>query len=256
MRNSLGLAGFALSLLFATPAVAQGIPNGDHASFVHCVDTYRATDERIAACTRTLSTGTGNGEDARYFLIELYARKHDLAAAQEAADRLVDSYRDSYYLRNTGGPNGRVDALALRGGIFAISGRLDDALKDASEVFALSGSEAFANLNRCRMRALAGRELDLALDDCNKAIALEPQHAASYSSARGLVYLKLGRFKDAAADFDTTLDKFPKYWFALFLRGVAERRLGDSVLGDADIAKAEQRDVGLADEIANDGVTL
>ena len=255
MRYFPGLAGLALTALFAASAMAQMIPNGDHASFVHCVDGYRQTDERIAACTRTLSAGTGNGEDARYVLIELYARKHDLATAQDAADRMVESYRDSYFLRISGGANGRIDALALRGRIFAISGRLDDALKDAEEVFTLSNSNAIAYLNRCRIRALAGRELDLALADCNKALELDPGHPAYYSTVRGLVYLKLARFKDSAADFDATLDRFPKHWFALFLRGVAERRLGDTVLGDADIAKARDRDVGLADEIANDGVT-
>jgi len=229
--------------------------NGDHASFEHCVDGRRATDERIAACTRALSTGTGTGVEAQFLLMRLYEREHDFAQALATANLLIDRFSNSFFRSKSGSSNGRTLALAERGGIYAVTGRLDDAMKDADEVNAISADEADAHLNRCRMRTLAGRELDLALADCDKAIELDPRRTAAYSSVRGLVNLKLGRFKEAAADFDATLDRFPKYWFALFLRGVAERRLGDSVLGDADIAKAEQRDVGLADEIGNDGVT-
>ena len=53
---------------------------------------------------------------------------------------------------------------------------------------------------------------------------------------RAFVFLKMGRFREAIADFDSALRINSQQAESLFGRGIARRRLGDVTAGDADIA--------------------
>src|SRR5664279_3319864 len=81
--------------------------------------------------------------------------------------------------------------------------------------------------SRCWARALLGVELDKALDDCNDAIDAEPKNFA-YLDSRGWVHLRLGRNREAIADFDHALALRPALPGALYGRGLAETRVGDA----------------------------
>lgn len=122
---------------------------------------------------------------------------------------------------------------------------------------------------RCWLRAKANRDLPAALDDCNQALALTPSAAAemgtfigrklapenpAFLDSRGLVYLRLGRLKDAIRDYDSALNTNPKMATSLYGRGLAELRLGEQDKGQADVAAAQKLDDGIARFFADLGL--
>jgi tetratricopeptide (TPR) repeat protein len=222
---------------------------GDHAAFNHCVDGHRPTDERIAGCTGAVSTGTGKYDAALIVLSSLYLRARQPDKALDAADRLLDRFDDSLFRRKQA-PGGRVAALEARGTIYAATGRLDDALKDSDEVFAISTDDADSYANRCRLRAIAGRDLDAAMADCNKADASKPRNASTLA-VRALANVRLARWSQALADADAALDENARFVWARYLRGVVEKRMGDAAAADADIAWARAHDAGIEEQAAS-----
>ena len=124
--------------------------------------------------------------------------------------------------------------------------------------------------SRCWLRATANRDLQEALDDCNRAIELRPYTQASTESristpletwadsdfldSRGLVYLRLGRMKDAIRDYNSALDRNGRMPSSLYGRGLAELRLGEKTQGNADLAAAEKLDSGVAKRFVTMGL--
>jgi tetratricopeptide (TPR) repeat protein len=88
---------------------------------------------------------------------------------------------------------------------------------DSRQPIALNG--------RCWARALAGRDLPLALKDCDAALRREK--AASYFDSRGLVELRLGQYDRAVADYDQALQLAPRTGWSLYGRGLARRHKND-----------------------------
>ena len=106
---------------------------------------------------------------------------------------------------------------------------------------------------RCWARALMGKDLDHALDDCNFAVRKDPKVAA-YFDSRGLVYLRLGKYDKAVADYDAALALNPKIAWSLYGRGLAKQHLGQTAAGQADIGAAEAFAPKIAEEAASHGV--
>lgn len=146
------------------------------------------------------------------------------------------------------------DALNLRDELIAER-------RNAGENQIVQISRALANdprnaqlLNeRCWYRAIAGEELDAALQDCNGAIAADPQFAAAFDS-RGLVNLKRGAFQDALADYEAALKIEPDRGHYLYGRGVVRIAMGDKEGGEADLAAAEREQPGVGSLYASYGV--
>jgi tetratricopeptide (TPR) repeat protein len=90
---------------------------------------------------------------------------------------------------------------------------------------------------RCWARALGNQDLGKALDDCNRALRLQP-HTASFLDSRGLVRLRMGDWDHAIADYDEALKMNPRAAWSLYGRGLAKRHKGLAADGDADIAAA------------------
>jgi len=86
-------------------------------------------------------------------------------------------------------------------------------------------------------RAIVG-ELQVALADCNEALRLKPDVAATLDS-RGLTYLKMGQWDSAIDDYSSALRFDPKLASSLYGRGLAKLKKGDVTGGNADIAAAE-----------------
>jgi tetratricopeptide (TPR) repeat protein len=107
---------------------------------------------------------------------------------------------------------------------------------------------------RCWQRALAGVDLDQALNDCNRAIRSAPRTADMFDS-RGLVHLRLGDLEKAIADYDAALALNPKLGWSLYGRGLAKQRKGLAAAGAADIAAAIAINPGLTDEMKKRGLT-
>ncbi len=98
--------------------------------------------------------------------------------------------------------------------------------------------------SRCWVRMLAGVQLDAALDDCNGALRGDGDNWA-YLDSRGWVYLRLGRDRDALADFDASIAAHPENAMSLYGRGTVKKRLGDATGGDADLAAARKLRPGI-----------
>ena len=95
---------------------------------------------------------------------------------------------------------------------------------------------------RCRARALAGRNLPLALKDCDAA--LRRAKSASYFDSRGLVELRLGQYDRAIADYDAALQLAPGNAWSLYGRGLARHHKNDP-LGQKDLGAATALDPAL-----------
>src|SRR5262245_14387333 len=103
---------------------------------------------------------------------------------------------------------------------------------------------AVANDAVCWASAALGR-FDAALAHCGEAMRLQPDYSNARSN-RAFTYLKMGRPRDALADYDEVLRQNAKDEEALYGRGLARLQLGDKDAGAADIAaaKAIKADVG------------
>ena len=95
-------------------------------------------------------------------------------------------------------------------------------------------------------------QLEQALADCNDALSLENNSDALDS--RGLVYLKLGDYDRAIADYDAAIKIDPDNADSLYGRGTAKLKKGDNSGGNADIAAAKAIKPGVAEDFTRYGV--
>ena len=140
--------------------------------------------------------------------------------------------------------------------VFTEIGRYDRAV---SELDAWIGSHpndagmAAALNSRCWARALANRDLPLALKDCDDAVRRSAKWAAIFDS-RGLVRLRLGDYAGAVADYDSALALSPRIAWSLYGRGIAKQKLGRTDEGKADLAAAVAVDPSIVKTAAKVGV--
>jgi tetratricopeptide (TPR) repeat protein/predicted aspartyl protease len=99
------------------------------------------------------------------------------------------------------------------------------------------GQLANALNSRCWARAMWGQELDNALDDCNEAVRRNREGAA-YLDSRGMVFLRMGNYAKAIADYDAALKLSPGLPWSRYGRGLAKLKLGQKEDGDADLSAA------------------
>jgi tetratricopeptide (TPR) repeat protein len=96
----------------------------------------------------------------------------------------------------------------------------------------------------CWARAGSGQHLNRALQECNKALMLQPGMPGALNS-RGLVYLRLKNFNRAVSDYTASLAAGPLQASARFGRGLAWLYSGERGKGQADIVEARRRDAGI-----------
>lgn len=99
--------------------------------------------------------------------------------------------------------------------------------------------------SRCWARALAGRELDKAVADCNAAIKARPKNA-NYLDSRALAEFRAGSLDKALADYEAALKLDPNLSWSLYCRGLVKRAKGDKASGQADMDAALKRDPDIA----------
>ncbi|MDO7843682.1 aspartyl protease family protein [Sphingomonas immobilis] len=92
---------------------------------------------------------------------------------------------------------------------------------------------AVALNGRCFSRAMLGKDVDKALDDCNAALRLRPG-VSGYLDSRALVWFRRGALDKALADYDAAIVAQPRNGWSLYMRGTLKRRLGKTAEGDAD----------------------
>ncbi len=107
---------------------------------------------------------------------------------------------------------------------------------------------------RCRARGLWDRDLDKALKDCNAALYLNSD-GPEVLDARAIVRIRMRDYDHAITDFDAVLKAQPRNAGALYLRGVAKSRKGQTAAGEQDMTAAKRLFPGIADETKRYGLT-
>lgn len=199
-------------------------------------------DHQIVGCTAAIQSGK---EPARNMAVAFNNRANAHTAKGDYDRAIAD-----YSLAITLFPN-YVEAVYNRGLAHGLKGTYPAAIKDFDDVIRMVPGAADAFNARCWTRARAGIDLDEALDDCDAALAMRPNHPATLD-ARGFVHYRLGDYDDAIADCDAALAADPTFASSLYVRGLA--KLENDEDGNADIAAAKAIDPNIAREYARYGV--
>ncbi len=140
--------------------------------------------------------------------------------------------------------------IAFRNRAFAYfnQGDVNRTLDDINQAIRLQPDDSFALDLRCAVRNING-DLEGALADCNKAIRL----GLEVHQTCGFVFLKLGKYSEARADFDVAI-KLSVSSESFYGRGLARRKGGDLIGGDADIETAKRRWGGVGEFLAKRGI--
>jgi tetratricopeptide (TPR) repeat protein len=153
--------------------------------------------------------------------------------------------------------------LAKRGNAYLGKADYSDAFADFNQVVALRPNDTGSWSNRCWARAIAGQDLNQALNDAGESLRLQSNAAAS--ACRGLVFLRLGRLDEALADYDAALGinsklsdgggewDAPSAWYG---RGLAERQRRNEVAATLDFAAATAMAPTIADHFASYGFNV
>lgn len=145
-------------------------------------------------------------------------------------------------------------ALAKRGIVHERAGQAALAARDF--VAARAAAKTPATLNEiCWEKATAGVALELALKECDAALALAPDSPPIVDS-RALVLLRLGRIDEAIAAYGKAIAKMPTGASSLYGRGIAEARKGDKAAADRDMAAALKANPDIKDDYDGYGVTV
>ena len=221
---------------------------------------------------------------------EVYMRKNDYAAALADFDRYVGLEPDD------------ARGFRSRGDVHMAQKNFEAALKDFNEAIRLEpktatnfnrrsfawrdlgdNDKALADIetaalldpgafsyqhNRCSLRIQLDRELDIAIGACTEALRIAPG-SHDVLSSRGVGLLKLGRLKEAKADFDACIgtlllaqkdeDQARDIAFCRFGRAIATIRI-EGAKGpnrarvEEDLAEAERLDLGVGGTFAYYGI--
>jgi len=106
---------------------------------------------------------------------------------------------------------------------------------------------------RCWGRAIANRQTDGAIADCNAALGKAPSDTHILDSL-GFAWFRKGDFDKAIAQYDLALAAKPDLGLTLYKRGLAKIRKGDPGGGKADIARALALDPHAGDEMTEFGI--
>jgi tetratricopeptide (TPR) repeat protein len=172
-----------------------------------------------------------------------YARRgdYDRAIADHTESIRVDpAYANGFY---------------NRGLTYSRKGDHERAIADFTSGIELNANSSQLWGQRCWSRAVVGKQLQEAVDDCTKAGSLAPKIPQIFAY-RGFAYLKLGQFDKALADYDAAfaLTKTSDHADWLYVRGVTKLKKGDTAGGNADIASAKAIKADIAEEYASYGI--
>ena len=172
--------------------------------------------------------------------LKLKAEDHDALLTRGMMFlRLGDEERAAADFAAAERADARVETLVRIGGVYQATDRHEGAVRYYDRWIAANPKHpnlAMVQNNRCWSRAILGRELDLALADCNAAV--RAQRIADFYDSRGLVYFRRGELDAAMKDYDTALGLQPKLAPSLYGRDVVRIRQGRRAEGEADLKAA------------------
>lgn len=219
--------------LFAAPVLADS--DADRCA-------AREGNAAIAACSDVI--GIGGGPELAWAYFDRARAYFNMKLYASAADDLTEVLKLK---------PGDVQALENRGLAYIALGYYQQAIADFNALAELQPQEFKWPRERCWARAAAGRDLDDALEDCNKALALHPGDSGAFY-ARCLVQYRNAAYAASIADCSAALAADPKFASSLYVRGLAKRKTGDVAGGDADVAAAKSLAPRIGDTYAAIGV--
>jgi tetratricopeptide (TPR) repeat protein len=177
-----------------------------------------------------------------------YAGLGDVAADQGRLDEAL-KYYDQAAEKNDANFGIRMNRAKL----YARTGRYEEAMAQDDSIVNDLASLSYGYANRCWDRAIANRDLDLAIADCTKSLTIFPDFTNTLDS-RGFAYFRQGRWNEAIADYSAALTHSPNFTSSLYMRGIAELRKGEVEKGNEDIKQAEAIYPRISAQYANYGV--
>jgi tetratricopeptide (TPR) repeat protein len=235
-----GLAAFLLS----APQVLAAEPSDDTVEALgQCLGGQLEAQPTVDICTRVLADPAVEPLDRVLALLPRAYAYLDLGMAEQA---LADA--NEVVSIDASGPDG----YHLRGIAYADLGHNDEALADQSKTIALAQDYQDAYVERGYLlldkQDFAGAERDF-----GQAVALgDMDVSASLGHATAL--LGQNKNSDAATEYTEVLTKVGNNPFALYGRGVAYVRMGQTEMGQSDIAAANAADMTTADVFASVGI--
>lgn len=142
-------------------------------------------------------------------------------------------------------------AIAMRGIAHWLLGDRAAAAKDFEAARQSAPDEGLNNL--CWDKAIHRTALDLALSECDAALADLPDCGPCLDS-RGMTLLQLGRYREAIAAYDASLQHG---WRppSVYGRGIARLRVGEREAGERDLVQAMQHAVAVKQVFDKAGLT-
>jgi uncharacterized protein len=223
MRFSVVLVRTAALLMLAIPASLSTAAADDTTT---CVNA--SGDEKIAACTRAIASGTWRGSHLSW----AYNNRGNAYRAKDDNDRAIQDYDQAIKLDPK-----HVNAHIGRGNAYHDKGDNDRAIADYNEAIRFDSKNADAYNDRANAYSDKG-DNDRAMQDYDQAIKLDPNEGVNYRT-RGVAYNE--HMKDrtrALADLERALALDPKDWRAWAYRGELFRSMGDHDRAIADLTKA------------------
>jgi tetratricopeptide (TPR) repeat protein len=214
---------------------------GDKSSYLYRGDAYQSKGELDRAIADYNAALKLDATDA-----DTHVRRGRAHFAKGEMDAAIADYTEAIWLdpKNT-------YAYSNRAVAYQAKADYAHAIADNDELLRLEPTDAAAWNERCWNRALA-RQFEQALPDCNESLRLKPD--ANTFDSRGFVYLQLGAYDKAIADYDEALQLDPKFATSLYGRGTAKQRKGDAAGANADIATAKRIQGNVAEELAKYGL--
>jgi len=173
--------------------------------------------------------------------------------------RQVSIWKNSVYLWSFIIEHGSDDvayafAYVNRGLAYAEQGNVDLAMKDYERTIALNPSYAAGYLNRGVLYERFGK-LDRAKEDYDAAIERDPVSAEAYYN-RGIVHGELGQVQQAIEDYDAAIKLEPSFPLAYSNRGMLFVKMGRDDLAIKDFTKAIALRPGYPDDYIRRGRAL
>jgi len=230
----MALALFAISLLAPASVRAQSVNMGN------CANDDSIPPERIiVACKNFISDRMVENWRTEYIPDAIYFR----GIAYQRLGRDKEAQAD--FLRLMHEAPGFANAW-VRYGQIAEKFSPGQMMKVLDMMIAANQTDPVVLNTACWERAKRGEQLDAALADCNESLRLRPNNADALDS-RALVNFQLGKYQSAVNDDTAALGQDSKLASALYIRGLAKRKMGDAAGSSSDIAAAKAIDPQVAD---------
>jgi tetratricopeptide (TPR) repeat protein len=232
---------FACAALAATPASAY--------VGALCADEPKTMPEKIiASCDDVITGNRVYGHYGAWVPAAYYFR----GRANERLGRNEQALRD--YLTAIKADNSYVDAYQAFGVLEEKLGHDGEAMSMLDTLVQAHPGDYHILNGVCWARATLGRQLDVAVSDCEAALNVMPDDADTLDSLC-LVRYRKAEYGNAIAACNAALQRNAALPNSLYVRGLAELRAGLADAGNADIAKAKAIRAGIAGTYAAWGVT-